>query len=469
MRRALALVLGLLICSSADAQLYVDGFDPPSIARPFPAAGNTYQLPAGPATDQLQWLISEWAAGETTSAAEVTAHFEPDFDVAAMQAFMAQIRAEHPNARISDVVAVTPVTTVVVIDSPGDPSPSGYVTVSARYTGAKRIRELYVFDYFGSVQYPVDQSLTMIQAADKFATLSSAPSLLVGRINSAGQCTTMQDRNANTQRATASIFKTWILGGIGQSIVEGTLSSSEILPMVASEIAPGGAINIEPLNTPFPVSDLATLMIGISDNTATDLMHERVGRTRLDQIVTEYGVAQPDLLRPFLGISEQFHLFYSFDLTTALSYVNGTQPFKYTFLQNQIVPLGPNNGGPFFNVQLLTSGTWRASPYDICRAFAKLRQLPQGSEAFKTADAALGSQAAQPEVRDRWDRVWYKGGSLLASTNNFHVLTHAWMLENAGQDPYVVIALSNSSTGGIDQYQVQSVTGRLLELLSQLP
>ncbi len=468
MKRLIFIVLGLFLAPCAQAQLFVDSFDPPTIAPRFPFVAGQYQLPAGPAVDQLQWLISELAVGETTTLAEATAHFDPAFNLASIAAFVNQVRSEHPNARISDVVAVTPVKTVVVIDSPGDPSPSGYLILGAHYTGEKKIVELYVNNYYGSVQYPADQSLTLAEAATKFATLSSAPSLLVGRINSANQCTILQDRNANTPRATASIFKTWILGGIGQSIVEGTLSSSEILPLVASELAPGGTINSEPLNTPFPVSDLAILMMGISDNTATDLLHQRVGRTRLDQIVSEYGVAQPELLQPLLGISEQFHLFLSFPLNVALTYVNGTQAFKYQFLHDSIEPLGPNTGGPYFHESLLTAGTWRASPFDICRAFAKLRRLPQGSEAFKTVDAALGSEAAQPEVRDRWDRVWYKGGSLASGANGLHVLTHAWMLENSGEDPYVVIAMSNSDAGGIDQYYVQSVTGRILELLSQL-
>ncbi len=468
MKRLVMALLGLTLMSAANAQLFVDSFDPPSIAPRFPLIAGQYQLPPGPAIDQLQWLIGELAAGETTTLAEVAAHFDSSFDYASMAAFVNQVRSEHPNARISDVVAVTPVKTVVVIDSPGDPSPSGYVTVGAHYTGSKKIVELYVFDYFGSVQYPADQTLSMAQAATKFATLSSAPALLVGRINSANQCTTIQDRNADTPRATASIFKTWVLGGVGQSIVEGTLSSTEILLMLASELAPGGTINSEPVNTPFPVSELAMLMMGISDNTATDLLHQRVGRTRLDQIVTEYGAANPNLLQPLLGISEQFHLFLSFPLAQSLTYVNGTQPFKYQFLHDNIEPLGANNGGPYFHESLLTSGTWRASPFDICRAFAKLRRLPQGSEALKTVDAALGAGVAQPEVRDRWDRVWYKGGDLTSGVNGKHVLTHAWMLENAGEDPYVVIAMSNSDSGGIDEYQVQSVTGRILELLSQL-
>jgi hypothetical protein len=84
-------------------------------------------------------------------------------------------------------------------------------------------------------------------------------------------------------------------------------------------------------------------------------------------------------------------------------------------------------------------------------------------------DAALGAQAAQPGVRGDFDRVWYKGGSLASGANGLHVLTHAWMLEDAGNRPYVVVAMSNSVGGGIDEYVVQSVTGRILQLVSELP
>ncbi|MCK7594099.1 hypothetical protein [Pseudomarimonas salicorniae] len=99
-----------------------------------------------------------------------------------------------------------------------------------------------------------------------------------------------------------------------------------------------------------------------------------------------------------------------------------------------------------------------------------MRQLPRGSEALERVDAAFGAGVAQPYVRGRWDRVWYKGGSLASgSATNFHVLTHVWMLERAGEEPWVLIALSNQDSGGIDQFQVQSVTARILELLAAAP
>ena len=138
------------------------------------------------------------------------------------------------------------------------------------------------------------------------------------------------------------------------------------------------------------------------------------------------------MLTPLLGISEQFSLYYSFPLATALDYVNGSEAFQQQFLEQQIEPLGPVMGGPYANTEILTAGTWRATPLDICAAFAHLRRLPQGSDAIGLADRALGASAAQPEVRNAWDRVWSKGGSL-SSAAGFHVLTHAWSCRTPGR------------------------------------
>ena len=470
MKRAISILLGLVCMSTAHAdRLYSDGFDPPSLPPLFPPIGQTHQLPAGATTDQLTWLLGELSSGESTSTSEVSAHFVAGFDPATMANFINNtLRPQFTNAIIRDVVTVTPVRTTVVISSPGASTPYGYVNIGAGYTGTRKIVLLSVSNYNGTVQYPADQTLTLSQAADKFMTLSDTPALLIGRIDNSNACTATIGRNADQLRATGSIFKTWILGAIGRAVADGSLDPETTIPLSASKLALAGTINSEPLGTPFPLLDMAELMMGISDNTATDHLHALVGRDRIEQTVDAFNFSAPDVLKPFLNISEQFSLYFSFPLATALDYVNGTESYQRQFLQDQIEPITPVMGGPFANTQIFLTGTWRATPTDICRAFAQLRRLPQGSDAIDLVDHALGASAAQPEVRGNWDRVWYKGGSLDGSAGHY-VLTHAWMLENAGQDPWVVIAMSNNSTGGIDEFAVQSVTGRMLELVSQMP
>ncbi len=469
MRLIAALLCLLWLTPTLADHLFIDGFEPPHIDPLFPKVGQTHQLPPGPTSDQLAWVLSELASGENTTSSEISAHFDAGYDPATMRDFFNNVlRPDFPNAIIRDVVSVTSVRITVVINAPGSGTPYGYLNIGAGYTGSQKIVTLGVSNYNGSVQYPADQGLTLTQAADKFMTLSDTPALLVGRINGSGQCTAVIDRNADQLRATGSIFKTWILGAVARAVAEGSLQPDTGIALVASKLALGGTINSEPLGTVFPLYDMAELMMGISDNTATDHLHALVGRDLVEQVVDDFGVAQPDVLKPFLNISEQFSLYYSFPLVTAMSYVNGTEAFQRQFLQDQIEPKTPVMGGAYANTGIFLTGTWRATPMDICRAFAHLRRLPQGSDAIDLVNHALGAGVAQPEVRDKWDRVWYKGGSLDGSAGHY-VLTHAWMLENAGADPWVVIAMSNNTTGGIDEYQVQSVTGRILELVAQMP
>lgn len=471
--RLLPLLLGLPWTAPALADhLYSDGFEPPHIEPLFPMVGGEYQLPSGPAADQLAWMLSELQAGENTSATEAQAHFDPANDPGVMAGFMNDLRGYFPDAKVSDVVGVSPLEVVVVIDSPvDDPTePQGYLFFNAAYTGNNLVRNFAVTDYYGSVQYPADQNLSLTQAADKFETLSQQPALLVGRIRPGMQCDVVLGRQQALPRSTASQFKLWVLGGVARAIAEGTISiDSTTITLVASELAPAGLMNHEPLGTVFPLQDVTTLMMANSDNTATDLLHELVGRDWIEQIVTEFENTHANLLTPFLGISEQFLLLSDVTLSQAQSFVSGTETFQQQFLETEIEPLGSyvDDPHPYFHQSLVLDGTWRASPVDICKAFAHLLRLPQGSDAIMATDQALGAQAAQPEVRGQWDRVWYKGGSL-PSGSGFYVLTHAWVLQNEGEDPWVVIAMSNSLNGAIDVYQVQSITGRILELVAQM-
>jgi len=474
--RTMAFSAACLACAaSARAdRIFADGFQVPVPPSQFPIVGDQYQIPSGPAADQLAWIIAELKGTETTTPAEISAHFASSFNPGSTASFFASLRGLWPNAVVTDVIGVTPVDLTVLINVPGggagtQAAPSGFLHLQAQYTGGKLVTLFSVSNFSGSVMYAADQSLTLAQALTRFHTLSANPALLVGRISrTTGACSAIAGDAQDQLRATASIFKTWVLGGLADAVAANAVRIDQTVPLQAGYIAPGGEINSEPLGTLFPVSDLAALMMGISDNTATDHIHHLTGRTTINAFVDRSGVADPNVLKPVLDISEQFHLFDSFPLATALQYVNGTEAFQQQFLDQQIVPLGPDtqNGG-YNNVPLYTSGSWRASPLDICAAFSRLRREAQGSDQMWLVDHALGAQAAQPSVRDLWNRVWYKGGSL-SSSDGYHVLTHAWMLENTGEDPYVVIAMSNSDNGGIDQYQVQSVTGRILQLLAAM-
>ncbi len=472
-RLMLSLVLIAAACA-ARAQTFSDSFEG-VIAPQFPQVNGQFVLPPAPQNPRLSWLLGELAVGQTTTVDEVNEHFDASWlavnDVAATIDLINSIRTSYPNARITDLISHTPIRLTALIDTPGSGFPSGFLQFGTRWTAPSKIVQLGVNSFGGNVSFPIDQGLTLAQAADKMLTLSTEGAMVVARAHPGGTCSSVIGRNADEQRAIGSVFKTWLVGGVAMGIRDGTLSPAESLAMTSSIIAPSGIINSEPVGTTFPIADLATLMQGNSDNTATDMLLARVGRAPIETLVVEWGMPAPPAanpLLPFMGISQTFHLFRTFPLATAQNWLALTEAEQVDFLETQIIPRA-NNHGNLLHASLLTRVSWRASPLEICRAMGGLRfSTPGGSDSLRLVDRAMGAQAALPNVRAEWDRVWYKGGSL-ASGAGTHVLVHTWLLEDAGRDPYVVVLVANSDGGGINAVNIQSVAGRILQLTAALP
>jgi len=370
------------------------------------------------------------------------------------------------------VVGVSPTRATVVIDGDNPDIDFGFLNIWSLYSGDELVTFFQVSPFSGSVQFPADQDLTLDEAADQFVSLAASNSLLVARIGPGGDCQTVISRSADTPRGLGSIFKMWVLSALAERLDAGLSAPDDSISLVAGERAAGGIINNEALGTAFSVRDMAILMLAFSDNTSTDHLHELVGREAVADRLIALNLSDPEALLPFLNISEQFHVLTRFDLPAAQSYVNGDVAFREQFLVDEIVPEGPSFpiDFPFFHDSLLSTGTWRASALDICRTFAGFNALTRGGDGFEVANQALGYQAAQPGIRNEWQRVWYKGGSLVSGATGTHVLTHAWMLQKDGESrPWVVVALSNDSSGGIEGGPIQSVTSRIIELIGDAP
>jgi len=450
----------------------------PAIDAAFPTSDSgTFELPTGPAANQMSWFVDQLAAA-STSLADINARFAPEFlqsvPAADLQSFIDGLRTGNfGNAEIIDLVTVTPAVITAVIRNDATDAVEGFVNLSTRLDGAGLITQLSVNNFGGNVQFFNDQSLTLEQAADDFMNTGADNSLVVARINSANQCIPIVARQADTPRTIASIFKVWVLGTLGQAIAQGSISPTLDIPLDPAQFALAGTINNNSAGTVVSLSDMATLMIGISDNTATDHIHNLLPQTMLDNIVDAYGHATPQLMQPLLSISQQFSLYFTFPLDIASSYVNGSEAFQAQFSVDEIEPIGSVLGGDFFHNSLLVDAAWMASPLDACNAYARLRNsAPVGTAQFEIIDRAMSASVAQPDVRNAWDRAWYKGGSLAGSNggvNEQRVLTHAWFLESAERGRFFVGAFANNRfSGNIDAFEVQSLTSRMLELVSVL-
>jgi beta-lactamase class A len=91
---------------------------------------------------------------------------------------------------------------------------------------------------------------------------------------------------------TASTFKAPVLVELYRQVDQGIVDPDRRIELTDRLRAPGGGVVKELANGLNPtVHDLSLLMIIISDNTATDLLYDLVGRDRLNRTMQELGLA----------------------------------------------------------------------------------------------------------------------------------------------------------------------------------
>lgn len=107
--------------------------------------------------------------------------------------------------------------------------------------------------------------------------------------------------NPDTPLAVGSTFKLAIAAALKDQVEAGLRSWNEVIELEARDISlPSGILQAWPVGTPLTVQSLATLMISISDNTATDALLRLVGRETVEQYAPHS--------RPFLATREAFAL-----------------------------------------------------------------------------------------------------------------------------------------------------------------
>ncbi len=96
--------------------------------------------------------------------------------------------------------------------------------------------------------------------------------------------------NADERFPLASVFKIAVLIGLLDRVAEGSDSLGERVTVRADAISPGSGIlrELEP-GLSLTVRDLATLMIIVSDNSATDMLCARVGFDRINASMARRG------------------------------------------------------------------------------------------------------------------------------------------------------------------------------------
>ncbi|GMA32420.1 hypothetical protein GCM10025875_24120 [Litorihabitans aurantiacus] len=209
-----------------------------------------------------------------------------------------------------------------------------------------------------------------------------------------------------------SVFKLYVLGAVTDAVAAGTLTWDTPLTLTEDvKSMPSGELQNEPAGTQVTVQEAAEAMIAISDNTATDLLIETVGREAVEAQLAVMGQSDPGLNTPLLTTRELFILGWGDDQAPRQAWADGDETERRAVLE--ALPAGPPGIDPTTIAETVWQDglDWFATPADLVAAQLALQEKAD-TPAGEPLTAILGaSPGIEPAVAETFDEVAFKGGS----------------------------------------------------------
>jgi beta-lactamase class A len=297
---------------------------------------------------------------------------------------------------------------------------------------------------------PLNDSAAKIEA--DLSALPGKVNAFFGPIDGSTAIVSLGDDEA---LAIGSTFKLFVLSALARQIENGERQWSDIVPLTRRSF-PSGRMQDWPDSSPVTLHTLATMMISISDNTATDQLIAILGRETIEQELFKIGIDNPQRNLPLLSTVELFALKSSPE--NMRKYIEADESRKRFILQDFLDDTdGDARNLPtpnFTEPRAIDTLEWFANPQDIRRLMARL-----ASSSDDQTRAILAVNPALPEsVRADWAYVGFKGGSEPG------VLNLSWLLtDKAGQD-HVLTMSWNNPQAAVDDTQFELIAQRILAL-----
>lgn len=260
--------------------------------------------------------------------------------------------------------------------------------------------------------------------------------------------------NPDQRLALGSAFKLYVLAALAEDVKAGRRKWSDVA-VLTEKSYPSGHLQDWPEGSPVTLHTLASLMISISDNTATDQLIKVLGKDRILKLMKDSGHADLSLNHPFLTTYE-FFVLKTLDEGTREQWRQdgrGTASIG-TMIAGMIPPTLDEINAAFAHGPKAIDLEWFASPSDMAKLFAHMR---------KTADPkAFAIMAINPSATDaikaNWGTIGFKGGSEPG------VLNLTWLLtDKAGRD-WVLTLGWNNPAAVLDEGKLEAIAQRILLL-----
>lgn len=245
-----------------------------------------------------------------------------------------------------------------------------------------------------------------------------------------GQVAVLVTRDGQDQVALApdaaldagSAFKMAVLRALSDSVDKGTRNWADVVALKPSwRSLPSGILQEWPEETPVTLGTLATLMISISDNTATDALIDILGREAVEAYLPS---------TPVLTTAEFFKL--KADVNNMRARYRASEPADRRAVLAELAdaplpPIDALDDSPSPEIG------WHVSARDLCGLIDKVAAQPA---------MQVNPGVANP---DDWEQVAYKGGSNFGA---FNMTTH--LVDETGS-AWCVTATWNTEHAALDQ------------------
>jgi beta-lactamase class A len=388
---------------------------PPALAQSAPPAqsGASTITPAPALKARLDELVT-LLNGKGDYAALFSPAFRQAVPQAKFQAYVDQLTAQ--GGRATGIASIAPATAwnatvqiayeklVATMQVAVDPAAPHQVT-GLRITGAA----------------PHADSLAKLEA--DFRALPGGSGFGIYKLDDAG-VTPVAEFNGKTAAPLGSAFKLWILAEAAREIAAGERHWDDVV-RVGPHSLPSGVLQKWPEHAPVTLQTLASLMISISDNTATDTLLTTLGQDKVGEMVRTVGVADPARTLPVLTTMQAFELKSPAHAALAAAWAKATPEQRAKLLADNAAafaatPIDPHmfDGKPL----AINSVEWFASPEDIARTLNWLRL--HGDDTTRAILAI--TPGVDPATAVHFAYIGYKGGSEPGVlTLNFLVQTKA--------------------------------------------
>ena len=428
-----------------------------------PVAGSPDSiLPDTPAGQQLAWVVSIInGEREIPDSTGIEANFAPSFlDILPASDLIAtfqQLQAALAPLEVTEIVGLETPLMLNVVTSTRDGSQI-VVSISVE-DGDDHLIDGLLFSPYDQqgVEFPTFGSWR--EVSDALTSDSGSFGISVSHLNGE-DLEPVNQVQEDVAFAIGSLFKLYVLAAVITTIEAGDLAWSDEIEVVEEYLSyPSGVTQSEPLGTMISVQVLASRMISISDNTATDLLLHHIGRDAVEQALGTLGNSVPELNRPFLSTREMFLLKLG-DEDTRNAFVAANEADR----RAQLDELSRASLPPISDVVAWTSPVavdtieWFATMRDIEHALLWLRDAWARPGLEPVKDIMMANLGV-PFDRDIWSQVAFKGGSEPG------VLALAWLLERSDGEVFTFALAVNDTTTPLDQEAITLTAGGAVALL----